>query len=169
MAELKNPADAFLARLDAVEARLAAHAAAPTPGGLTEPDPPTGEQWDAGQVWSHLSEILGYWQREVDMLVARQSPDAVPFGRVKSDAGRIAAVDARRHEPAADNWERVTPAIAELRAFLEQSTPQTWALRGHHSARGEMSMERIVDEFMVGHLEEHAEQLDGLTERAHAQ
>src|SRR5262245_54125312 len=168
MAEQNNPAPAFLARLDAVEARLAAHATAPPPPGLTDPDPPTGEQWDAGQVWSHLAEILGYWQREVDALVARQAAEAVPFGRVKSDAGRIAAVEARRHEPVPSNWAQVTPAIAKLRQFLDQSTPRTWELHGLHSARGDMSMERIVDEFMVGHLEEHADQLDVLLARAPA-
>ena len=159
----RGPAQTFLTRVDAVERRLAAHAAAPPPPGLTDPDPPTGEQWDAGQVWSHLAEILWYWLGEARMLVAARPTEPVPFGRVKSNPGRIAAVEEHRHDPPAANWARLTPAIAELRAFLESSTPETWAIHGRHEARGVMSMERIVDEFMVGHLEEHADQLDSLT------
>src|SRR5438552_1680541 len=61
MATNPTPAAHFLTRLDAVELRLDAHARSEPPTGLTDPDPPTGEQWDAGQVWSHLAEILYYW------------------------------------------------------------------------------------------------------------
>ena len=54
--------DDYLARLDAVERRLAAAAAAePPPGALTGADAETGEQWERGQVWAHLSEFIPYW------------------------------------------------------------------------------------------------------------
>lgn len=55
-----GPAASFLARLDAVERRLEAHAAR-SPAGLSEPEPVTGERWDAGQVWAHVAEFIPYW------------------------------------------------------------------------------------------------------------
>jgi hypothetical protein len=160
-----TPADHFLKRLDAVERRLEAHARSEPPTGLTDPDPPTGEQWDAGQVWSHLAEILYYWNREAKQLAATRSTEPVPFGRVKSNPGRIAAVEEHRHDAPPTNMDRLRPAIVELRQFLQTGGPEIWELRGLHEARGVMSMERIMDEFMVGHLEEHADQLDGLVQR----
>ena len=55
-------ADGYLARLDAVEARLAALAeSSPPPDALTGADPSTGERWDRGQVWAHLAEFIPYW------------------------------------------------------------------------------------------------------------
>ena len=51
--------DSWLSRLDAVEARLRA-LATPTEG-LTGPDPATGEQWEAAQVWGHVTEFIPFW------------------------------------------------------------------------------------------------------------
>ena len=57
-----NTGTRLLARLDAVEARLSAAASRePVPGALTGADPESGERWDRGQVWAHLSEFIPYW------------------------------------------------------------------------------------------------------------
>ena len=54
--------DALLARLAAVERRLADLAARETPAdALTDPDDATGERWEAGQAWAQLAEFPGYW------------------------------------------------------------------------------------------------------------
>ena len=47
-------------RLDEAMEALRRHAARGRVPGLTEPDQPSGEQWDSGQVWAHLSEIISY-------------------------------------------------------------------------------------------------------------
>jgi hypothetical protein len=157
---------AFLARLDRVENRLRIHSAAGRSSGLTDPDPGTGEQWDVGQVWAHLAEILPYWMAEVRGLVARDSPEPVPFGRVKSDPGRIQSIDAGRHELPSAQMARVATAIDELRDLLRGLPPPAWDRRGRHQTLGDMTLPEIFEEFLVGHLEEHADQLDGLA--AHA-
>jgi threonine dehydratase len=56
----------------------------------------------------------------------------------------------------------VTADLAEVTRELERLPEAAWAVRGLHERRGEMSIEAIVEEFLVGHLEEHADQLDGL-------
>ena len=155
------PATPFLVRLDAVEKRLMRDYS-PRSGALTAPDTKTGEQWDAGQVWAHLAEILAYWLKQASMVIAAYSSRPVPFGRIKSDAGRIAAIAEDRHVSQEVLRERLRVHIAELRTFLQERTETDWLARGQHQTLGVMDLEKIVDEFMVGHLEEHAKQLDDL-------
>ena len=94
--------DALLARMADVERRLAEHAERPLPPGLTEPDADTEERWEAGQVWAHLAEFPGYWLAQAQRVVALPTNEPVPFGRVKTDADRIDAIERDRHtDPAA--------------------------------------------------------------------
>ena len=151
----------FAARLDDVERRFATLAAR-TATGLTDADPRTGEQWDAGQVWAHTAEFPGYWLREVATVVDGWRGEPVPFGRVKTDPERIAAIERNRATDPALLAARVRAGIAAIRDRLATLPPQAWDARGVHSTLGEMSLERIVDEFLVGHLEEHATQLETL-------
>src|SRR5205085_993163 len=88
-----------LARLRAVQARLDEHAAAGAPPGLTEPDPGGTERWEAGQVWAHLAEFPAYWLGQIQHILERRlagDPEPVPFGRTKTDAARIAAIERDR-------------------------------------------------------------------------
>ncbi len=90
----------LMARMAVAEGRLAAFAEDPPPG-LTDPDPATGEQWDAGQAWAHVAEFVPYWQTEMQKVVAgvEQGVGPVPFGRTSADPGRVGAIEAGRHEP----------------------------------------------------------------------
>ena len=154
--------DDFVARLEAVTPRLAAHALRPAPEGLTDPDEPSGERWQAGQAWAHLAEFVPYWIGQFRLVLAEPGPEPVPFGRVKTDANRVAAIERDREVPIDELWARMQGQFAELRAFLESLTPDQWAREGLHPTLGAMPMPRMVDRFIVSHLEEHADQLDGL-------
>lgn len=148
------------ARIDAVETRLAA-LTAPDPGARTEPDPGATETWEGAQVWAHIAEFGDYWMDQIDVLLA--SPDAAPpFGRVKSDPGRVAAIQAGRARPATEHLQRARAALARLRATVEGFSPDTWARTATHSTLGVLTMERIVEEFLIGHYEQHAAQLDAM-------
>jgi hypothetical protein len=152
----------FIARLDRVADRLHRHATTQFPGGaLTAPDPPTGERWEVGQVWAHLAEFIPYWLGEA-ALVMRGNGEPVPFGRTKTDPGRVAAIERDRRDDRVALWNRVQGDIVSLRAFLEGLTEASWSARGLHPTLGEMDLAAIIDEFLVGHLEQHADQLDGL-------
>jgi DinB superfamily len=156
------PGAGWLARLDAVEARLADHAAAPVTGVLTDPDPPTGERWDAGQVWAHLAEFLPYWIGELTKVVTGYRGDPVPFGRTKKDPGRIAAIEARRSEDPPALMAEVRAHVAVWRSWLAGVDGSAWSAVGAHPTLGEMDLDAMLGHFVVGHLEEHADQLDGL-------
>lgn len=157
--------DELLRRLDAVEARLNHLVATPTPG-LTEPDEGTGERWEAGQVWAHVAEFVPYWLVELQRVVAGgRAPgaaDPVPYGRTKTDPVRIAAIERDRREDPRALLHRATEGIARVRAFVRELPAEAWSFVGLHPTRGEVPVERIVEGSVVDHLEEHADQLEGL-------
>ena len=152
----------FRARLDAVEKRLEQHARGDVPAGLTEPDPGGTERWEAGQAWAHIAEFVPYWHTELESVIAAYAGEPVPFGRIKTDPGRIAAIEMGRHDPLPESFERVREAIGGLRRYLDGLTSAEWNAVGRHQTRGDMDVEAIVERFVVAHLEEHADQLDGL-------
>jgi DinB superfamily len=156
--------DALVARLSDAERRLSEHAAAPLPSGLADADPGGEERWEAGQVWAHLAEFPAYWLAQAQRVIAQPTQPPVPFGRVKTDAGRLEAIERDRHTDPAALLERVRSSLAEATDAVRSWDDATWRLRGVHPARGEMSVEQIVERFIVEHLEEHADQLDGLAE-----
>lgn len=154
-------------RLEVVEGRLARSAAADPPTGLTEPDPGGEERWEAGQVWSHIAEFVPYWTKEVRRIVAAgpgQGTPAqpVPFGRIKSDAGRIAGIERERHTSPADLMASVHSALAEVRALAAELDGDAGARVGVHQTAGVFTGPEILDRFIASHLEEHADQLERL-------
>ncbi len=92
----------WIDRIDAADGRLLVHGATPHRG-LTEPDPGGTERWDAPRVWAHLAEFGRYWQAELAKVVDAASAEPVPFGRVKTDPGRVAAIEDGRHRPVEQN------------------------------------------------------------------
>lgn len=154
--------ETLLARLADVERRLGEHASGPVPSGLTAPDAGSEEQWEAGQVWAHLAEFPAYWLAQAGRVVALPTNEPVPFGRVKTDAGRIEAIERDRHTDPAALLERVRGSLAEVSDTARSFAPEAWTLRGAHPTRGEMTVHQIVEVFIVEHLEEHADQLDTL-------
>jgi hypothetical protein len=155
----------FLERLDAVERRLAAHAERDPPPGLTDPDEPSGERWEAGQVWAHVAEFVPYWTSQLGSLLARYRDEPLPFGRIKTDPERIAAIERDRATAVPELMERTRRAIADLRAWLPTIEDRDWLARGVIPNGRTLGTAEIVDDLLVGHLEEHADQLDGLSAR----
>jgi DinB superfamily len=158
--------DQLLVRLEYVIMRLEAHALAPARPGLTEPDQPSGERWEWGQVWAHVAEFIPYWMGEIRSILAGPADEPAPFGRTKTDPDRIAAIERDRGQPVAELWNRMQGHLAGLWNFLDDLPADAWSRQGLHPTLGAMSVSMVADEMLVGHLEQHAAQLDGL--EAHA-
>lgn len=150
-------------RLRAAAGRLRAAAAAVDEAGLTPPDPRTGERWERGQVLSHCAEMIPYWVDEVERLVA--AGGGRPFGRVKTDPERLARIEAHRGDDPYRLLGEIDAGVDVVEALLGRLTPADLALRGEHPTLGVMGVDRIVEEFLVSHLEEHADQLERLARR----
>lgn len=157
-------------RLAAAEQRLSALADAELPG-LTEPDPGETERWDAGQVWAHLGEFPTYWLGQILRVIdgaAAGQPQPIPFGRVKTDPGRIEAIERDRREAPRALLERVSTGIRRTRTQLDGFSLDELDVHGLHPTRGEISVAQIIERFVVEHLEEHAAQLELLASSAPA-
>jgi DinB superfamily len=123
----------------------------------TSADPDTGEQWDRGQVLAHVAEILPYWSEQAELVVERGG--GVPFGRVKSNPERIAAIERDRRTDTAELLKRMDQGLQQVLALLERLDERVLGRIGTHERLGEMTVGEIIDRFLVEHLEEHAEQL----------
>jgi hypothetical protein len=154
--------DSVISRLADVERRLVQHADAPLPSGHTEPDPGGEERWEAGQVWAHLAEFPAYWLAQAQRVVALPTNEPVPFGRVKTDAGRIAAIERDRHADPHALLDRVRASLRDVTDAARSLPDEAWTRRGVHPVRGEMTVQQIFETFIANHLEEHADQLDSL-------
>jgi histidinol-phosphate aminotransferase len=163
--ERARQVQAVVERCDVADRRLVAHRDA-VHIGLTEPDPGGTERWDADQVWAHLAEIGDYWRRELDRVVAAAQPEPVPFGRVKTDPARIAAIEAGRHRSVVANVEDARRSLSALRAYIAGLSEADWSRVGRHQTLGDLTIERQLEEFHIGHVEQHLAQLDGLARRA---
>jgi hypothetical protein len=124
---------------------------------LTDPDPDSGERWDRGQVLAHVAEMLPYWARQIELLVAGEQ---ATFGRVKGDPDRRAAIERDRREDPERLLGRVDEGVAAVLALLDRLDDRAMARTGRHPSLGEMTVATIVDRFLVAHLEEHADQLE---------
>jgi DinB family protein len=162
--DLRNPADQFVARLEYAAMRLGPLANDNAATGLTDPDSKTGERWEWGQVWAHLAEFIPYWVRQVRHVLATPGREPVPFGRIKSDPERVAAIERDRRRSPSELMKRMNGQLADLRQLLDDVPRDQWGKQGVHETLGVMDVEHIVDEFLVGHLEEHEAQLNQLRE-----
>ena len=153
----------WFARIQAVESRLRDLAARQSETvSLTRADPATGEQWEAGQAWGHMAEFVQFWVEQAGDVIDAYRGEPIPFGRIRSDPTRLAGIEQGRHLGIEDLWKEVRSDLADLRGFLE-ALPRGWESSvGLHPTLGEIPAERIIEDFLIGHLEEHAAQLEGL-------
>ena len=153
----------WVGRLDAAEERLRRHAEATKPPGLTDADPETGERWEAGEVWAHVAEFVPYWTTQLRALFEAYHGEPVPFGRTRTDPDRIGAIERDRDVAPGELYDRAAASIEEFRSWVPTWGEREFSARAMHSRLGEMDLRAVVERFVVGHLEEHADQLDSLT------
>lgn len=113
-------------------------------------------------MWGHLAEILPYWTGQI-RLVQGGAPEPRVFGRIASDPGRLEGIESGLQDPADVLMARVSTAISELEELLRSLDERGWTARGRHVTLGEKDVGSIVEDYMVGHLESHADQLDDLS------
>ncbi|MGH3321497.1 MAG: DinB family protein [Streptosporangiaceae bacterium] len=127
-------------------------------GHQTSPDPGTGEQWDQGQVLSHVAEMLPYWTGEVRKVVDGGGRET-PFGRVKTTPSRIDRIEAGRREDPAALLDRIDAEMDAAARELQGLTAEQWELTGRHEKKGVMTVKELAREFLVDHIEEHVTQM----------
>ena len=153
---------ALLARLDASEVRLRTLAAAPLPGGETDPSAGGEETWTAAQVWGHLGEFPAYWTAAARRVLAAPVGAPATFGRTTTDASRVDPLAAAASVAVAEQLARCMAGIAEARTFIGGLSGTDWDRVGIHVVRGAVPVSGIMETMLANHLEEHAAQLERL-------
>lgn len=148
----------WLDRVDAVEKRLE-RMARPIDG-LTSADPASGERWEGGQVWGHLSEFVDFWVPQVQTVIDRYQGDPIPFGRQPGDSRKVDSLEAGKTTPPEVSWQALQSDLGRLRDFISALSDRGLDSVGLHARIGPMDMEAMMQRFLVGHLEEHATQLE---------
>jgi hypothetical protein len=105
--------------------------------------------------------MLPYWVKEAERVAA--GPDGVAFGRVKSDPERVAAIERDRRDDPLRLLARIDQGVAAALALLDRLDAGALGRAGNHPTLGRMTVAQVVDDFLVGHLEEHADQLTQLS------
>jgi hypothetical protein len=123
----------------------------------TEPE----SDWGPKELLAHTAEMLGYWPAEIDRIL-RGGTEPVPFGRVSTDPGRIERIGRDRELPTAELFERIAAGANKVGTRIRSLSAADAARIGLHPRLGDMTVGRIVERFLVGHLEEHVEQLRGI-------
>ncbi|MDX6273197.1 MAG: hypothetical protein QOJ92_407 [Frankiales bacterium] len=154
----QSSGDEYAERMRAAATQLRARATTAYSTFLSSPDEKTGEQWDAGQLLAHVAEFGPYWLAQAQLVVDGES-HPTPFGRVKSDAGRIAAIERDRAADPLALLDQTDAWISDVAGWFVARSDDELGRTGVHQTLGEMTVERIIEHFCVEHLEEHAVQL----------
>jgi hypothetical protein len=107
--------------------------------------------------------MLPYWLGEIERVVAAaDGPEGAPqaFGRTAGDEIRTLTVIRDATLPARELYDRIGSALERYHARLPSMTEAEIEHRGRHPTRGDLTVAEMLQRFVVGHLEEHAEQLE---------
>lgn len=127
----------------------------------TEPE----ADWGPREVLAHVNELLPYWATQLRLIVAGDPTAPTPFGRISTDPTRIGRIATDRELRVGDLLDRIAAGVAIVEDVLAGLTPADLERRGVHSTRGELTVAASAERFLVGHLEEHVEQLQGILAR----
>jgi hypothetical protein len=120
----------------------------------TEPE----AEWGPMEVLAHCAEMLPFWLGEIERIEVGE-PEPVPFGRVAGDQLRIGIIERDRTLPARELFDRIVVGADRHVRRLPDLGDSGLGRRGLHPRRGEMTVAEVLEDFVVGHLEEHEEQL----------
>ena len=128
----------------------------------TEPE----SDWGPKEVLAHVAEMLPFWLAQIDAILGGGQEPVPPFGRVTTDPVRIERIGRDRMLPAAELFDRIDTAGRTVLARLRTLDSQELGRRGVHPRLGEMTVQALVERFIVGHVEDHVGQLRDVQTRA---
>lgn len=119
---------------------------------------PGGEAWTAMQVLGHVAEFIPFWARRARG-VAASDHDGIDFSRTPAEWDlRRASVEEEAQVPLETMLARLQRGTAEATTLLRAIPAGGWSKRGRHWEHGLMTVEELVDQLMLGHLEAHTAQ-----------
>ncbi len=127
----------------------------------TEPE----ASWGPREVLAHVAEMLPFWLGELERVVdgvAGAGSGPAPFGRIADDPSRIGVIGRDRSLPLRVLFGRVDTGFRDWSDRLTTLTADERARVGLHPRLGEVTVDRFLERFVIGHAEEHITQLHGI-------
>jgi hypothetical protein len=122
----------------------------------TEPE----SDWGPKEVLAHVFEMVPYWLAQIDAILSRPADaEPQPFGRAATDPTRIDRIGRDRERPAAELLAGIDAGLADAGAQIGKLSSADRARRGLHPRLGEMTIDEMVERFIVGHVDDHVRQL----------
>ena len=118
---------------------------------------PAPGDWPVMSTLAHVVELMPYWSRQA-LDVARRTQAGQPFGRTHDDPDRIGAIEQHGNDSLDRALQRIQSAKAEAVQLLHLIPADGWSKTARHATRGEMTVQEIVDRFLLSHVDEHLEQ-----------
>jgi len=124
-------------------------------------DPKTGERWDRFNILGHMSEFPTFWSAEL----AAAIESGVEFGRRQGSTDRLDAVVGGVQTGEAALKRQVARGIENVLAVILKLQPADLDRTVNMRGRGEVTVRWALETLLVGHLEDHCNQLYALTTR----
>jgi DinB superfamily len=121
----------------------------------TEPE----ADWGPRELLAHVNEMLPYWTRQLRNVLAGEKTEQVTFGRTAEDPDRLGRIAEDRHRPAGELLDGIDAGLVTALGFVTELTDADLARVGLHPTRGELTVGDSLERLVVGHLEDHVDQL----------
>jgi hypothetical protein len=122
-------------------------------------------EWGPHEVLGHVNEMIPYWIGQLEIVLAGDPAQAVPFGRVATDQSRLDRIAADRAKPVGRLLDEIEAGLDRGATFAAALSPADGDRLAHHPTRGEITVRDSIERFFVGHVEEHVEQLRAILDR----
>ena len=116
-------------------------------------------EWGPREVLGHVDEMLPYWVEELRRVVAGDGVTPVAFGRIATDQSRLDRIDADRRQAAGELVDSIDAGLQRTIDFVNGLSADELDRIGAHPSRGDITVAASLERFLVGHLEDHVEQL----------
>ncbi len=124
----------------------------------TEPE----ATWGPRELVAHVAEMLPFWLGELERIVDGPPPGPTPFGRTADDPSRVGLIERDRTLPLRVLFARVDAGLHDWSERLATLTADERARVGLHPRLGEVTVAGMLERFILGHAEDHIEQLEGI-------
>ncbi len=118
---------------------------------------PGETEWSALQTVGHTIEMIPYWLHHCQTIIAASEPPT--FGRGMDDPERLAAVALGATSGVDFLLSRLNEEVEKAVPAIRQFSASDRARKGLHVRRGDMSVDDIIEQFIIAHAEEHLAQV----------
>jgi hypothetical protein len=127
------------------------------------PDPETGERWNRGNVLGHVAEMLEFWTDQSRAAVGGRSV----VGRGEPGyAKRREGIERGDMVEEAELRAAIDRSLADLDRLLAEAPAgalETRLVYRRQDGDRNLTLAEFIDQFLVGHFEDHLTQLEELT------